>query len=60
MISTRDGGMSDRCALIVGGTSGIGLASAVALAKDGVNRLVLVGRDSQPSWARFAARKYRT
>lgn len=47
MISTQDGGMSDRCALIVGGTSGIGLASAVALAKDGVNRLVLVGRDSQ-------------
>jgi 2-hydroxycyclohexanecarboxyl-CoA dehydrogenase len=37
VISTQDGGMSDQCALIVGGTSGIGLASAVALAKDGVN-----------------------
>lgn len=34
-----------RTALIVGGTSGIGLASAEALARDGVGRIVLVGRN---------------
>jgi len=34
-------------ALIAGGTSGIGLASALALAEAGVPRLVILGRDPQ-------------
>ena len=43
-----DGGdkdMDECCVLVVGGTSGIGLASAVRLARAGAPHIVLVGRD---------------
>lgn len=38
---------SDCSVVITGGTSGVGLASAIALAEAGVPRIALVGRDQQ-------------
>ncbi|MGW0035124.1 SDR family NAD(P)-dependent oxidoreductase [Gordonia sp. NPDC003376] len=38
---------ADSGALIVGGTSGVGLATALGLAEAGVRRMVLVGRDKE-------------
>ena len=37
--------LKDSAALVVGGTAGIGLASAVGLAKSGMTRIALVGRN---------------
>jgi 2-hydroxycyclohexanecarboxyl-CoA dehydrogenase len=38
---------ADRSILIAGGTSGVGLTTAIAFASAGARRLVLVGRDTQ-------------
>ena len=38
--------LNESAALIVGGTAGIGLASARALAEAGVPRIVIVGRNA--------------
>ena len=40
-------GLNESSALIVGGTAGIGLASARALADAGVRRIVVVGRNAE-------------
>src|SRR3954465_6083938 len=39
--------LNESSALIVGGTAGIGLASALALAAAGVPRIVVVGRNAE-------------
>ena len=47
--------LQDSAALIVGGTAGIGLATARALARDGVQRICIVGRNAERGEAARAA-----
>jgi len=55
MTESTDRGRLPSRAMIVGGSSGVGLASAVRLAHSGVARIVLVGRDLERGEAARAA-----
>lgn len=46
MVNSPKPALHGKNALVVGGTSGIGLAAAVGLARAGVSRITLVGRDA--------------